>query len=140
MINVPARGIGDKTLEELRAWADGARRPLWAAVEAAETNPNLATRARTALAGFAELVRGLSAVAQASRRHRSSRRAWSGAACGRCLTMARRRATERWANLVELRNHAAEFDQLAAPEGLARFLEEVALVSTRTRSRSARNA
>jgi DNA helicase-2/ATP-dependent DNA helicase PcrA len=37
--------------------------------------------------------------------------------------------TERWANLVELRNHAAEFDELAAPEGLARFLEEVALVS-----------
>jgi DNA helicase-2/ATP-dependent DNA helicase PcrA len=37
--------------------------------------------------------------------------------------------TERWANLVELRNHAAEFDEIAAPEGLARFLEEVALVS-----------
>jgi DNA helicase-2/ATP-dependent DNA helicase PcrA len=36
---------------------------------------------------------------------------------------------ERWANLVELRNHAAEFDEVAAPEGLARFLEEVALVS-----------
>jgi DNA helicase-2/ATP-dependent DNA helicase PcrA len=36
---------------------------------------------------------------------------------------------ERWANLMELRNHAAEFDEIAAPEGLARFLEEVALVS-----------
>ncbi len=30
---------------------------------------------------------------------------------------------------MELRNHAAEFDEIAAPEGLARFLEEVALVS-----------
>jgi DNA helicase-2/ATP-dependent DNA helicase PcrA len=37
--------------------------------------------------------------------------------------------TDRWANLVELRNHAAEFDELEPPEGLARFLEEVALVS-----------
>jgi ATP-dependent DNA helicase UvrD/PcrA len=36
---------------------------------------------------------------------------------------------ERWTNLLELRNHAAEFDELAVPEGLARFLEEVALVS-----------
>ena len=36
---------------------------------------------------------------------------------------------ERWANVTELRNHAAEFDEIAAPEGLARFLEEVALVS-----------
>ncbi|HUF05795.1 MAG TPA: 3'-5' exonuclease, partial [Candidatus Binatia bacterium] len=36
---------------------------------------------------------------------------------------------ERWANVTELRNHAAEFDEIAPPEGLARFLEEVALVS-----------
>lgn len=36
---------------------------------------------------------------------------------------------ERWANVMELRNHAAEFDEIAPPEGLARFLEEVALVS-----------
>ncbi len=36
---------------------------------------------------------------------------------------------ERWTNLLELRNHAAEFDELAIPEGLERFLEEVALVS-----------
>jgi DNA helicase-2/ATP-dependent DNA helicase PcrA len=36
---------------------------------------------------------------------------------------------ERWTNLLELRNHAAEFDEIAPPEGLARFLEEVALVS-----------
>ena len=36
---------------------------------------------------------------------------------------------ERWTNLLELRGHAAEFDEIAAPEGLARLLEEVALVS-----------
>jgi superfamily I DNA/RNA helicase len=35
---------------------------------------------------------------------------------------------ERWANVLELRGHAAEFDEIAPPEGLARFLEEVALV------------
>ncbi|HET9416500.1 MAG TPA: 3'-5' exonuclease, partial [Candidatus Limnocylindria bacterium] len=36
---------------------------------------------------------------------------------------------ERWLNVLELRGHAAEFDEIAPPEGLARFLEEVALVS-----------
>ena len=36
--------------------------------------------------------------------------------------------TERWANLVELRNHAAEFDELEPRRGAGRFLEEVALV------------
>jgi DNA helicase-2/ATP-dependent DNA helicase PcrA len=129
VINVPARGIGDKTVAELRAWAEGRGESLWAAVEAAASNPNLATRARTALAGFAELVRGLVVVGATEP---------ASAVLEACLERSGLRAllddgtedgTERWANLVELRNHAAEFDELAAPEGLARFLEEVALVS-----------
>jgi DNA helicase-2/ATP-dependent DNA helicase PcrA len=129
VINVPARGIGDKTVAELRAWAEGRGESLWSAVEAAATNPNLATRARTALAGFADLVRGLVVVAAIEP---------ASVVLEACLERSGLRAllddgtedgTERWANLVELRNHAAEFDELAAPEGLARFLEEVALVS-----------
>jgi DNA helicase-2/ATP-dependent DNA helicase PcrA len=129
VINVPARGIGDKTVAELRAWAEGRGDSLWSAVEAAATNPNLATRARTALAGFAELVRGLVVMAATEP---------ASVVLEACLERSGLRAvlddgtedgTERWANLVELRNHAAEFDELAAPEGLARFLEEVALVS-----------
>ena len=43
---------------------------------------------------------------------------------------------ERWTNLLELRAHAAEFDELAVPEGLARFLEEVALVCDQDSSRT----
>jgi DNA helicase-2/ATP-dependent DNA helicase PcrA len=129
VINVPARGIGDKTVAELRAWAESRGESLWNAVEAAAANPNLATRARTALSGFAELVRGLVVVAASEP---------ASAVLEACLERSGLRAllddgtedgTERWANLVELRNHAAEFDELAAPEGLARFLEEVALVS-----------
>jgi DNA helicase-2/ATP-dependent DNA helicase PcrA len=129
VINVPARGIGDKTVNELRAWADHRGATMWAAVEAAESNANLATRARTAIAGFAELMRGLAALAAAEP---------TSAVLEECLERSGLRAvlddgteegTDRWANLVELRNHAAEFDELEPPEGLARFLEEVALVS-----------
>ena len=129
VVNVPPRGIGDKTVGELRAWADGRGASVWDAVQAAASNPNLATRSRTALASFAELVHALNAVAESEP---------ASAVLEACLERSGLRATledgseegaERWANLVELRNHAAEFDEITAPEGLARFLEEVALVS-----------
>ncbi|MEP6469171.1 MAG: UvrD-helicase domain-containing protein, partial [Chloroflexota bacterium] len=64
-INVPARGIGEKTVEELRAWAESRDGTLWEAVEAADQNPNLAPRARTALAGFRDIARGLMTLAAA---------------------------------------------------------------------------
>ena len=44
IINVPARGIGAKTVEELNAWAESRDVSLWEAVTAAGENPNLAPR------------------------------------------------------------------------------------------------
>jgi DNA helicase-2/ATP-dependent DNA helicase PcrA len=129
VINVPTRGIGDKTVSELRAWADARGGTLWGAVEAAESNANLATRARTSLAGFAELVRGLAAIAAAEPASSVLEASLERSGLRAVLEDGTEEGTERWANLVELRNHAAEFDEIAAPEGLARFLEEVALVS-----------
>jgi DNA helicase-2/ATP-dependent DNA helicase PcrA len=129
VINVPARGIGDKTVAELRAWAEGRGTSLWDAVEAAASNPNLATRARSALAGFADIVRGLVAVASVGPASSVLEEALERSGLRAQLEDGSEDGAERWANLVELRNHAAEFDELAAPEGLARFLEEVALVS-----------
>jgi DNA helicase-2/ATP-dependent DNA helicase PcrA len=129
VINVPARGIGDKTVSELRAWADGRDATLWAAVEAAAENANLATRSRAALAGFAELIRGLVALAAGEPASSVLEACLERSGLRAALEDGTEEGEERWANLVELRNHAAEFDEVAAPEGLARFLEEVALVS-----------
>jgi DNA helicase-2/ATP-dependent DNA helicase PcrA len=129
VINVPARGIGDKTVSELRAWADGRDATLWAAVEAATENANLATRSRAALAGFAEVIRGLVTVAEGEPASSVLEACLERSGLRAALEDGTEEGEERWANLVELRNHAAEFDEVAAPEGLARFLEEVALVS-----------
>jgi DNA helicase-2/ATP-dependent DNA helicase PcrA len=129
VINVPARGIGDKTVSELRAWADGRDATLWAAVEAATENANLATRSRAALGGFAELIRGLVRVAAGEPASSVLEACLERSGLRAALEDGTEEGEERWANLVELRNHAAEFDEVAAPEGLARFLEEVALVS-----------
>ena len=129
VINVPVRGIGSKTVAELRAWADGRDASLWAAVEAAADNANLATRSRAALGGFAELVRGLVTLAEVEPTSSVMEACLERSGLRAALEDGTEDGEERWANLVELRNHAAEFDEVAAPEGLARFLEEVALVS-----------
>ncbi|MGQ4582315.1 DNA helicase II [Lysobacter sp. F60174L2] len=60
-VNTPTRGIGERTLDEVRrrARADGA--PLMVAARWLTTEPVLAARARNALAGFIELIEGLDA-------------------------------------------------------------------------------
>ncbi|HEX6139207.1 MAG TPA: 3'-5' exonuclease, partial [Candidatus Limnocylindria bacterium] len=129
IVNVPARGIGEKTVEELRAWAAAREGSLWEAVEAAGSNPNLAPRARTALSAFAELMRGLMALATAEPPSKVFDAVHERSGLQAAIQDGTDDGEERWTNLLELRNHAAEFDELAVPEGLARFLEEVALVS-----------
>jgi DNA helicase-2/ATP-dependent DNA helicase PcrA len=129
IINVPARGIGDKTLEELRAWAEHGGLSVWQAVEAAATNPNLGSRARTSLGEFAALVRGLAAVAAVEPPSAVFDAALERSGLHDLIVDGSEEGEDRWANLVELRNHAAEFDELGVPEGLDRMLEEVALIS-----------
>jgi DNA helicase-2/ATP-dependent DNA helicase PcrA len=129
IINVPARGIGAKTIEELTAWAESRDATLWDAVLAADQNPNLATRSRAQLTVFAELMQGLMAMVPNDPPSAIFDAALERSGLQAAIQDGTEDGEERWANVVELRNHAAEFDEIAAPEGLARFLEEVALVS-----------
>jgi DNA helicase II / ATP-dependent DNA helicase PcrA len=129
IINVPARGIGAKTVEELSAWAESRGVSLWEAVEAAGQNPNLAPRARAQLGAFAELMRGLMAMVPGEPPSAIFDAAMERSGLETAINDGTDEGEERWANVLELRGHAAEFDEIAPPEGLARFLEEVALVS-----------
>ena len=129
IINVPARGIGAKTVEELAAWAESRDVSMWEAVEAAGENPNLAPRSRAQLAIFAELMRGLMAMVPVEPPSTLFDAATERSGLRDAILDGTEEGEERWLNVTELRNHAAEFDEIAAPEGLARFLEEVALVS-----------
>ncbi len=129
VINVPARGIGERTLQELRAWAESHATTLWEAVEASGDNPNLALRARASLAVFAAIMRPLMEMARAEAPSAVFDAALERSGLAESVNDGTDEGTDRWANVMELRNHAAEFDEIAPPEGLARFLEEVALVS-----------
>ncbi len=129
IITVPARGIGAKTVEELGAWAESRDVTMWDAVQAAGENPNLTPRARAQLGVFAELMRGLMGMVATEPPSAIFDAALERSGLQGAIQDGSDEGEERWANVLELRGHAAEFDEIAPPEGLARFLEEVALVS-----------
>jgi len=60
-VNTPARGIGDRTLDEVRRRAREASVSLWQAATALVAENALAARARNAVAGFLNLVEALDA-------------------------------------------------------------------------------
>ena len=129
---MPARSIGDKTVEVLRA---GAGREsigtFWASIEAAVDGrlEGVAPRARSALADFAAIIRSLrlrvgvlplpellDAVLE-----RSGYRAM--------LADGSEEGEDRWNNLLELRSVTTRYDDLSPDDALDRLLEETALVA-----------
>jgi len=59
-VNTPTRGIGDRTLDEVRRLARSNALSLWQAAMLCTQSSELAARARNALAGFLNLVQQLS--------------------------------------------------------------------------------
>ncbi len=137
VINVPLRGIGQRSVEELTRWASSQGMSLLNALERVaqgETGPGhpapaLPARASKLMAGFFRLLQGLM---EDSRRmgvvelieavlERTGYREY--------LFGRDERAEERWDNIVELRNTAQEFHGLEPPEGLTLLLERLALVA-----------
>jgi len=60
-VNTPPRGIGERTLDEVRRCARGAALSLWDAARQCAQGGTLAGRARNALAAFVELIDQLNA-------------------------------------------------------------------------------
>jgi DNA helicase-2/ATP-dependent DNA helicase PcrA len=136
VINTPSRGIGQRTVEELRRWAQSSGLSPWLALEALGDGVhrpanapafrgaaiNALLRFRDTIAGLVEEAPGLTppqlltAVVERSqyRRH---------------LAEGFEDGDERWANVEELITAAAQYDALEPREALASFLENVALVS-----------
>ncbi|MCH8009674.1 MAG: ATP-binding domain-containing protein, partial [Chloroflexi bacterium] len=135
VVNVPARGIGQKTLEELRRWADGLSLPLYASLQVLgdEREPmphRLATRAVTSLLAFLELINGLIEESRtatvedlmASVLKKTNYREY-------LLADFEEDGEERWENVQQLLALAAEYEGLAPEVALPQLLEDVALVS-----------
>jgi DNA helicase-2/ATP-dependent DNA helicase PcrA len=137
ILNVPARGIGEKSLEALRV-AAAATAPegevaatYWGAINAAAEGriEALGSRARTALGGFAMLVARLRTRIGVLPLPELLDDVLEESGYRAMLADGSEEGEERWANLLELRSVTTRYDDLAPDDALDRFLEETALVA-----------
>ncbi|MDM8085619.1 DNA helicase PcrA [Cellulomonas cellasea] len=130
ILNVPKRGLGDRSEAMVAAFAERERISFGAALERLDDVPGLGTRAITGMRAFASMMSDLRRLAESA-----GPAEVLGAVLDRTGYLAELRASEdpqdasRVENLAELHAVAAEFEQ-AEPEGnLADFLERVSLVA-----------
>jgi len=130
VINVPGRGIGQRTLAELSAWAKAQDIPLYSALKmvAEKKAPPFTPRASYALTSFFTLISELAA---------KSRELSLTDLLDAILKQSGYKeyilneedGEDRWDNILELRTVAREYDELSPEEALTAFLEKVSLVS-----------
>jgi len=135
IMNVPSRGVGQRTLSQLQSWAKAHDASLFEALKqvghdviASGAKQSLPPRITQALAGFDALMAGL--IAQ-------SRELSLSGLLDEILEHTRYReyvldkegGEERWENVMELKSVASDYDELDPEEALAAFLEKVSLVS-----------
>ena len=129
IVNVPRRKIGDQTVAALERVARRKRMSPFEAVAHLDDADGLAAAAARSLESFRGLIESLREEAQRrplpelvqSVLERSGYRAH--------LSDSTPEGEERWANVQELIGLAGEYADVAPPEGLQRFLENVALVA-----------
>jgi DNA helicase-2/ATP-dependent DNA helicase PcrA len=126
VINVPPRGIGRKTVAVLE---DAARERDVSVYEVLKDvpkgSPKLGTRAQRALAAFLELLEGWIAACTVLTVAQLMDRVLQDTGYADYLRDGTEEGEERWANVLELRNVAADYTDLT----LTDFLADVALVS-----------
>ncbi|HEY0117594.1 MAG TPA: DNA helicase PcrA [Cellulomonas sp.] len=130
VLNVPKRGLGERSEAMVAAFAERERISFGAALERLDEVPGLGTRAVNGLDAFRELLAGLRVLAAAE-----GPAAVLGAVLDRSGYLAELRESDdpqdasRVDNLAELHAVATEFEQ-SDPEGdLVDFLERVSLVA-----------
>ncbi len=128
IINIPGRGVGQRTMSQLQARARTDNSSLYSTLEKVLEEKTFTPRIIQALTGFVHLINGLTVT-------------------GRELTLAelvdeilertgyreylleKENGEERRDNITELRNAAKEYSELNPEEALTSFLEKVSLVA-----------
>ncbi len=131
IVNLPARGIGDKTLEILRLAAAEPGQTYWSALERAAAGELLvlAARSRAAVADFVALVRRLRTRIGVLGLPELLDDVLEVSGYRAMLADGTEQNEERWRNLLELRSVTTRYDDLSPDDALDRLLEETALVA-----------
>lgn len=128
VINVPPRGIGEKTLDTLQGWANRSESSPYAALQRLQDEPEagpFAGRARAALAQFAAMLDGWRAVRETQSVAGLLKLVLDETRYLDYIDDGSEQGSDRRENVMELVNVATEYEELP----LSTFLEEVALVS-----------
>jgi DNA helicase-2/ATP-dependent DNA helicase PcrA len=131
ILNVPGRGIGQRTVAEFTRWANEMGLSYYAALKCiaqGDEQAPLGNRSVQALSGFLDMLDGLIAKSEELNLvdlfdlllERTGYKKY---------TLESVDGEERWDNIQELRTVAAGYRDLEPRDSLAYFLEEVALVS-----------
>jgi len=128
VINVPARGIGEKSVLKLASWAKDRRVPLTRACASEEARSTIRGRAKNSLASFAELLVSWQPLAELGA-GTALRQVVEDTAYWEYLDDDTPESTARVENCEELLAHAESFEREFPDVGLRGFLQEVSLVS-----------
>ena len=134
IVNVPARGIGNKTIDRLLDWASRLGCCVYQALESACDDPDLGTAAKKKLRAFAELVQSLREEAARTLPSSLARLVLDQTGYRKTLQDAdSAEADARLENLDELVGSIAEYEAEVGAVGetpqLAHYLERIALIS-----------
>jgi DNA helicase-2/ATP-dependent DNA helicase PcrA len=131
VINIPPRGLGDRSLEVLRIAADEPDATYWSALERAAVDGllMLTGRARGAVADFVALVRRLRTRVGLLPLPELLDDVLEASGYRAMLADGTEENEERWRNLLELRSVTTRYDDLTPDDALDRLLEETALVA-----------
>jgi DNA helicase-2/ATP-dependent DNA helicase PcrA len=126
----PRRGVGETTLQRVRAFAAEQGWTLWEAFRRVEEIPGLPTAARRGVRAFAELVEGLRARAHAARAAELVEEVLERSGYRASLEEeGTEEAQARLENVRELVTVAQEYEASTGDSSLASFLEHLSLVT-----------
>ncbi|MGD0352824.1 MAG: DNA helicase PcrA [Dehalococcoidia bacterium] len=130
IINVPGRGIGQRTLAELSGWAKNQDISLYSALKmvAEKKGPALTPRANYALISFLTLLNEF--ITKSGELNLTGLLNEVLEKTGyKVHVLNEENGEERWENIQELFTVARDYDELSPTEALSTFLEKVSLVS-----------
>jgi DNA helicase-2/ATP-dependent DNA helicase PcrA len=133
IINVPQRGIGERTVAELASWAKSRNIPIYDALMQIEPgndkdNTSLTPRSAKLLFQFAEMMEELIVKSQDMKLPEFMDFLMKRTGYKEAL-LATPDGEERWENILELRGVTQQYGELLSGEALPAFLEGTALVS-----------
>jgi DNA helicase-2/ATP-dependent DNA helicase PcrA len=130
VLNVPARGIGDRTVDEIDRVAGAENIPPWDALGLVVDEARIPARATQPLARFREMIEGIRAEAPALSLKGLLERVLQGSGYAAALAQEdTQESQDRLENLAELLSAAADYDQREETPTLAGFLDRTALLS-----------